>query len=141
MPASDNSDGGHDGNCAQKRIFYVEWVVKRLGRFTFIDAHANGGSAVESAMPRRPDNSIWASHFACRGARTSEGLRKMQNDVLADYIPLNEVARQPGMPTLQTLKRMAKQGKLPVVPFGKRLLLDVPRFRELLRAGTIKVNA
>jgi hypothetical protein len=65
----------------------------------------------------------------------------MQNDVLADYLPLNEVARQPGMPSLETLKRMAKQGKLPVTRFGKRILLDVPAFRALLQANTVKVTA
>jgi hypothetical protein len=63
----------------------------------------------------------------------------MQN-VLEDYLPLTEVARQPGMPTLQTLKRMAKQGKLPVARFGKRLLLDIPQFRALLQASTVKVG-
>jgi hypothetical protein len=63
--------------------------------------------------------------------------RDMQN-LLEDYLPLAEAAKQPGMPTLQTLKRMASQGKIPVARFGKRLLLDVPAFRALL-ASTVKV--
>jgi hypothetical protein len=61
--------------------------------------------------------------------------------ILQDYILLSEAARQPGMPSLRTLQRLAKRRELPVVRLGKQLFIHIPEFHELLRAGTIKVSA
>jgi hypothetical protein len=65
----------------------------------------------------------------------------MQQPLLADYVSLNEASRQPGMPSLRTLHRLAKRRQLPVVRLGKQIYLHVPQFHELLRAGTVKVSA
>ena len=63
----------------------------------------------------------------------------MQN-ILEDFIPLTDAAQMPGMPTLRVLTELAKQGKIPVTAIGRRKYLNVLKFRELLLAGTLKVD-
>ena len=61
------------------------------------------------------------------------------SNILEDYIPLDEAAEQPNMPSLRTLQRMAAQRQLSgLTYFGRKPFLHVPTFREGLKAREIK---
>ena len=59
-------------------------------------------------------------------------------ELLEDYVTLHEAARQLGC-SKRTLERMRARGELPVSYFGVRPLLNIAKFREMLRAREMKV--
>ena len=62
------------------------------------------------------------------------------NSLLSDYIPLDEAAHQPHMPSLRTLQRWAAERRLPgLLYLGRKPFLNVPAFRSGLKAREVKV--
>ena len=59
-------------------------------------------------------------------------------ELLQDYVTLHEAARQLGC-SKRTLERMRARGELPVSYFGVRPLLNIAKFREMLRAREMMV--
>jgi hypothetical protein len=59
--------------------------------------------------------------------------------LLEDNVTFAEAAAQPNMPSERTLHRMHARRELPVVYIGRRPLIHVPSFRELLRLRELKV--
>ena len=62
-------------------------------------------------------------------------------DLLEDYISIEDAAAQPGMPCSRTLRRMMERRELPVTYFGRKPLIHIPTFREILREREVKVSA
>jgi len=57
------------------------------------------------------------------------------SSILTDYVPLSEAAKQPNMPSLRTLQRMAAERRLDgLVYLGRRPFLNIPAFLEGLEA-------
>ncbi len=61
--------------------------------------------------------------------------------LLKDYITIEDAATQPGMPCARTLRRMLARRELPVTYLGRKPLIHVPTFREMLREREIKPAA
>ena len=59
--------------------------------------------------------------------------------LLEDYISLEDAAKQEGMPTSRTLRRMIDRRELPVTYLGRTPLIHIPTFREILREREIRV--
>ena len=60
-------------------------------------------------------------------------------NLLADYVSLDEAAKQPGMPCRRTLQRWAAARQLPgLVYVGRRPFLSVPAFRAGIEARMVK---
>jgi hypothetical protein len=68
-----------------------------------------------------------------------EGKQMTQELLLADYISIEEAAQQPGMPCARTLRRMIERRQLPVTYLGRRPLIHIPTFLEILREREVKV--
>jgi hypothetical protein len=77
--------------------------------------------------------------FACRVPDDIGDTDMQTDDILEDFVPLPKAAEMPGMPSLRKLQQLAKDGRIPTAQIGKRRYLNIPAFRELLRATTIKV--
>ena len=62
------------------------------------------------------------------------------NSLLEDYIPLDEAAQQPHMPSLRTLQRWAAERRLPGLMYlGRKPFLSIDAFRAGLKAREIKI--
>jgi hypothetical protein len=59
--------------------------------------------------------------------------------LLEDYITPEEAEKQPGMPCARTLRRMIARRELPATHFGRKLLIHIPTFKEILREREVKV--
>lgn len=57
----------------------------------------------------------------------------MQN-LLEDYITIEEAAQQPNMPGPRTIRRMIARREIPVTYIGQKPLIYVPGFRAALLA-------
>jgi hypothetical protein len=62
----------------------------------------------------------------------------MADHLLSGYMTLTKASEQEDMPSKRTLDRMLRARKLPVTYFGNRPLLNVAKFRAMLRANEIK---
>jgi excisionase family DNA binding protein len=59
-------------------------------------------------------------------------------NLLEDYITIEQAAQQPGMPGARTIRRLIARREIPVVYLGRKPLINVPAFREALQAREIK---
>jgi hypothetical protein len=59
-------------------------------------------------------------------------------NILEDYVTIEQAAEQPNMPGPRTLRRMIARREISVIYLGRKPLIHVPSFREALRARTIK---
>jgi excisionase family DNA binding protein len=59
-------------------------------------------------------------------------------NLLENYITIEQAAQQPGMPGARTIRRMIARREIPVTYLGRRPLIFVPAFREALQAREIK---
>ena len=59
-------------------------------------------------------------------------------DILEDFISIEEAAQQPNVPGPRTLRRMIARREIPVTYLGNKPLIYVPGFRAALLARMVK---